>query len=101
MIKWRGSKRSQADKILEYFPSVIDMYYEPFVGGGEIYKSLLPEIDKVYVTKIDGKFKADTYFPNLDKSDEWEITDESEIHNENGFDFKYVTYERTDNLEEK
>lgn len=41
VIKWSGSKRSQADKILEYFPSVIDTYYEPFVGGGSVLKKLL------------------------------------------------------------
>ena len=33
VIKWSGSKRSQAPEIVRYFPSEIDTYYEPFCGG--------------------------------------------------------------------
>lgn len=33
VIKWSGSKRSQANEILKYFPKEIDTYYEPFCGG--------------------------------------------------------------------
>lgn len=35
VIKWSGSKRSQAEKIISYFPDY-DTYYEPFIGGGSI-----------------------------------------------------------------
>lgn len=42
------------------------------IGGGSIYKQLLPLCDRVYVTKIyKSHEKVDTYFPNLDESDEW------------------------------
>ena len=64
------------------------------IGGGEIYEKLLPEINTIYVTKIHNSFKADTYFPNLDKLKGWKITEESEIHNEGGLEYQYVTYER-------
>ena len=51
------------------------------IGGGVIYKELLPYCDRVYVTKI---FKdhdqVDTYFPNLDESDEWAPATCSDIH---------------------
>ena len=33
VIKWSGSKRSQCEDILEYFPQTINTYYEPFCGG--------------------------------------------------------------------
>ena len=33
VIKWTGSKRSQAGKIISFMPNKIDTYYEPFVGG--------------------------------------------------------------------
>jgi DNA adenine methylase len=33
VIKWSGSKRSQALQIVQHFPFVIDTYYEPFCGG--------------------------------------------------------------------
>lgn len=41
VIKWSGSKRSQAEEILQYFPKEIDTYYEPFCGGCSMLKRLL------------------------------------------------------------
>ena len=40
------------------------------IGGGQIYKELLPLCDRVYVTKIFKEHEnVDTYFPNLDEID--------------------------------
>ena len=41
VIKWSGSKRSQAENILTYFPREIDTYYEPFCGGASVLRRLL------------------------------------------------------------
>jgi len=41
LVKWTGSKRRQADAILGHFPSEIETYYEPFVGGGAVLQRLL------------------------------------------------------------
>ena len=68
---------------------------EVFVIGGEsIYRMMLPYCSKVYVTKIDHAYQADTYFPNLDQLEDWEMTEVSEEHT--CFDLEYVfsTYER-------
>lgn len=40
-LKWSGSKRLQADFILDKFPREIDTYYEPFLGSGSIMMRLL------------------------------------------------------------
>ncbi len=48
------------------------------IGGGSIYEMLEPMCDTAYITKIDFAYDADTYFPNLDKSERWEMVEESE-----------------------
>lgn len=45
VIKWSGSKRSQCEEILKYFPNNIDTYYEPFVGGGSVMRKLLEHVN--------------------------------------------------------
>lgn len=47
VIKWSGSKRSQAGKIIGYFPKEIDTYYEPFCGGASVLYRLLSSDIKV------------------------------------------------------
>lgn len=41
IIKWSGSKRSQADEIIKVFPSRIDTYFEPFCGGASMLYRLM------------------------------------------------------------
>jgi dihydrofolate reductase len=48
------------------------------IGGGSIYRDMLPYIDKAYVTRIDFAYDADTCFPNLDEDPEWELVRRSE-----------------------
>ena len=43
VIKWSGSKRSQAEKIKSYLPRTFDTYYEPFIGGGSMLYAIQPE----------------------------------------------------------
>ena len=65
------------------------------IGGGEIYKQLLPYCDRVYVTKIEKSHKdVDTYFPNLDKSDEWKIDTCTDLRESDGIYYAFLTYER-------
>jgi len=42
LIKWSGSKRSQAREIVSYFPERINTYFEPFLGGGSVLGTLSP-----------------------------------------------------------
>ena len=64
------------------------------IGGGSIYEMLFPYCDTAYITKIDHAYAADTYFPNLDQMDDWEMTEVSE--EQTCFDLEYVfaKYER-------
>ena len=42
VIKWSGSKRSQADKIISFAPDEYETYYEPFLGGGSMLYAFNP-----------------------------------------------------------
>ena len=65
------------------------------IGGGEIYKQLLPYCDRVYVTLIEKSHdNVDTYFPNLDKSPEWEIDTCTELRYSNDIPYAFLTYKR-------
>lgn len=67
------------------------------IGGGQIYKELLPYCDTVYVTKIDYAFEnADTYFPNLENIPEWEIESISEIKEYDNIKYRFYTYKKGD-----
>ena len=68
------------------------------IGGGQIYKELLPFCDRVYVTKI---FKShnnvDTYFPNLDEPEEWDtwkVVHQSKTKIYNDIMYQFWTYDR-------
>lgn len=43
VIKWSGSKRTQADKIKEYMPEYFETYFEPFLGGGSMLYAIQPK----------------------------------------------------------
>lgn len=64
------------------------------IGGASIYRQLLPYCDVAHVTKIDYSYMADTYFPNLDEMEEWEVTDESEEQTYNDLVYTFYKYER-------
>lgn len=58
------------------------------IGGETVYRQMLPYCSTAYVTKIDHIYEADTYFPDLDKMKEWEMTGVSE--EQTCFDLEYV-----------
>lgn len=64
------------------------------IGGGSIYEAMLPYCTRAYVTKIDRAFGAETYFPDLDKLEDWEIEGESETFEHEGIPYRFVVYRR-------
>lgn len=45
------------------------------MGGAEIYRQALPEVDKVYLTRIELDVEGDAYFPELSLR-EWRLANE-------------------------
>ena len=64
------------------------------IGGGEIYKELLPYCSKIYMTKYNKSFENDTYFEIPNDIDEWEVTYKSEDEEYDGATFNFLTFER-------
>ena len=64
------------------------------IGGGKVYELLLPYCDTAHVTKIQHTYAADTYFSNLDKTEEWEITGESDEETYFNLEYYFLRYER-------
>ena len=65
------------------------------IGGGSIYQQLLPFCDRVYVTKIyKDHDNVDTYFPNLDKSEEWAPATCGQLLTYNDLTYQFWQYDR-------
>ena len=64
------------------------------IGGEEIYSQMLKYCDTAYVTKVNAAVPADKFMVNLDESDEWELSGESEEIEDNGYMIKFCTYKR-------
>lgn len=64
------------------------------IGGESIYKQLLPLCDTAHVTRIDYEYHADTYFPNLDEMEEWQVTGISDEQTYHDLIYKFYKYER-------
>jgi dihydrofolate reductase len=93
--EYRVEGAKVAHSVDELLKMVEEIDGEVFViGGGTVYNQLLPYCDKAIVTRIDHEYEADTYFHDLDKDEEWEITDTSEEMTSSDLTYHFVTYER-------
>ena len=67
------------------------------IGGGEIYKMALASenLSEMYITKIEGTFGADTFFPEFDEN-EWkqECIGTHEIDEKHTHSFKFYNYSK-------
>ena len=63
------------------------------IGGGAIYKELLPYCHGALVTKVDAVGGAEVFFPNLDKHPDFVCVDEGEPIDDNGYTIRFTTYQ--------
>lgn len=79
----------------ELFALLGEQKEEAFViGGGEIYRLLLPYTDRIFVTRWDKIFDADTFFPDLDASEEFFLAEQSPRQQSDGLGFTFCKYQR-------
>ncbi len=65
------------------------------IGGASVYKQFLKIADRLYITYIDSKFKADAFFPEFDMS-QWKLVSEKKGLNKEKlpYDYYFRVYER-------
>ena len=64
------------------------------IGGGSIYKQLLPCCDAAYITKVHTDPGSDTFFPNLDEDENWYLSETLQSGEENGIAYEMLLYKR-------
>ena len=63
------------------------------IGGGEVYRELLPYCHGAYVTKVDAIGGAEVFFPNLDAHPDFVCVEEGEPIEDNGLTIRFTKYE--------
>ena len=65
------------------------------IGGGSIYRQLMPYCDAAHITKMRFTGGADTYIPGLDENESWSVAEESEIAEYEGIKYSFVVYKNS------
>lgn len=95
-----GSNLPEEVEIFDDIKKVIDLATKTdeeifVIGGGDIFKQLLPYADRLYVTFIDESFKGDVYFPEIPRDQFVEVSKVKGIKDEkNPYDYYFIEYER-------
>jgi dihydrofolate reductase len=63
------------------------------IGGGELYREVLPRADRVELTEIHADFEGDAHFPPLDRT-QWREVAREPHEGEAPFRFDFVRYDR-------
>lgn len=65
------------------------------IGGDQIYKACLPQVDRVYLTKVHAEVQGDAWFPEVDWSS-WQEVGREDLQAEgaNPYDYSFIVYDR-------
>ena len=64
------------------------------IGGGSVYRQMLPLCDTAYITKVHCTVPCDTYFPNLDEDPAWKLVEILQSGVEDGIAYEMCLYQR-------
>ena len=65
-------------------------------GGASVYKLMLDRCKTAYVTKVQADGQAQMFFPNLDELSNWQLAEQSEETEDNGYTITFCKYVNTD-----
>lgn len=65
------------------------------IGGGNIFKQLMDQADRLYVTRIMESFQGDVFFPEINKDTWAETSCEKGLKDDkNPYDYYFIQYDR-------
>ena len=64
------------------------------IGGGSVYRQMLPFCDRAIITKVHTTPESDTFFPNLDEAEDWKLAEILQSGEENGIAYEMCVYRR-------
>ena len=65
------------------------------IGGGEVFKQYLQQVDKLYLTEIQAELDGDTFFPEIDWNQWQSEFEEYRLADENSaYDLKFMILSR-------
>jgi len=75
--------------------SVKDVEEAMVIGGANIYQQFLPQADRLYLTRVAGKFDGDAWFPEID-FENWALVEKEEhkADEKNECDYSFQVYAR-------
>lgn len=62
------------------------------IGGAEIYKQLAPYCDEALITRVYESFGGDTFFEDIEHSNEWELAETSIVLETNCHKIRFFRY---------
>ncbi|MBI4034038.1 MAG: dihydrofolate reductase [Candidatus Brennerbacteria bacterium] len=66
-----------------------------FIGGGDIYRQVLPLAHRLYITRIHKEFPGDTRFPEVDFGEWKEVRREKgTVDEKNPYEHEFLIFER-------
>jgi dihydrofolate reductase len=65
------------------------------IGGEQLYRQLLPQTERLYITQVQGEFPGDAFFPELDPAGWREVARSEQPRDEkNAHACSFITLER-------
>ena len=64
------------------------------IGGASVYRQMMPYVDIVHLTQIDLAPPSDSFFLNLDETQDWQCSDCGPWLEEDGTRYRFATYTR-------
>lgn len=88
-IKWAGGKRALVPDIVKRLPQNINLYWEPFVGGGAVFFAMFNQINAAMLSDVNGELTL-TYNVVKDKPDALikRLLDHSDEHGDKDYYYR-------------